>query len=57
MYVNDFVTHGKTLIFQQLILCDDFVEEIYGIYHYNHIQTIIFLSSLLSFCSWHFSVL
>lgn len=57
MYVNDFVTHGKTLIFQQLILCDDFVEEIYGIYHYNHIQTRIFLSSLLSFCSWHFSVL
>lgn len=37
MYVNDFVTHGKTLIFQQLILCDDFVEEIYGI-----IITIIF---------------
>lgn len=31
MYVNDFVTHGKTLIFQQLILSDDFVEEIWNL--------------------------
>lgn len=31
MYVNDFVTHEKTLIFQQLILSDDFVEEIWNL--------------------------
>lgn len=31
MYVNDLVTYGKTLIFQQLTLCDDFVEEIWNL--------------------------
>lgn len=60
MYVNDFVTHGKTLIFQQLILCDDFVEEIYGDIWNLSLQSYSnnnFVSSFLSFCSWHFSVL
>lgn len=56
MYVNDFVTHGKTLIFQQLILCDDFVEEIWNLSLQSYSNK-NFLSSLLSFCSWHFSVL
>lgn len=57
MYVNDFVTYGKTLnIFQQLILCDDFVEEIWNLSLQSYSNK-NFLSSLLSFCSWHFSVL
>lgn len=56
MYVNDFVTYGKTLIFQQLTLYDDFVEEIWNLSLQSYSNK-NFLSSLLSFCSWHFSVL
>lgn len=56
MYVNDFVTYGKTLIFQQLTLCDDFVEEIWNLSLQSYSNK-NFLSSLLSFCSWHLSVL